>query len=263
LKKCSKKGNFMFSNLRSLIILILGLAMLIGCSREAQENRPVRTTTEQGTSGAPPAKQSAERDKALVRVVHAMATGPTVDVFADETLAFSNVTYKTVTPYNELPDDRLTFRVRAAAGGVTTKPLAENSEMLLGGRHYTVIPMEDDAGKITVRVLADDLTPAPRDQARVRVINASPDAGEVDVVAKGGNKAIFGGVNFTSEAGYKDVEPMRGDLEVRREGKKEVLPNQNWEPGKTYTIILAGRGKLEAITIEDQIGMSRASAQRS
>jgi Domain of unknown function (DUF4397) len=194
-----------------------------------------------------------------------MPTGPSVDVFADQTLAFSNVSYKMVTPYNELPDDQLTFRVRAAGGGVTTKPLAENSEMLMGGRHYTVIPMEDDTGKPTVRVLADDLTPAPHDQARVRVINASADVGEVDVVAKGRNKTIFGGVNFTSEAGYKDVEPMKGALEVRREGKKEVLttiPNQNWEPGKTYTIILAGRGKLEAIAIEDQIGMNTASVQR-
>jgi Domain of unknown function (DUF4397) len=246
----------MFSNLRTSIILILGLATLIGCSREAQQNQPVRTTTEQGSSAAPPARQSAERDKALVRVVHAMPTGPKVDVFADETLAFSNVSYKAVTPYNELSDDRLTFRVRAAGGGVTTKPLAENSEMLMGGHHYTVVPMEDDAGKPTVRVLADDLTPAPHDQAPVRVINASADVGEVDVVAKGRNKTIFGGVNFTSEAGYKDVEPMKGALEVRREGKKEVLtiiPNQNWEPGKTYTIILAGRGKLEAIAIEDQI----------
>jgi hypothetical protein len=118
----------MFSNLRSSLIVMLGLAMLIGCSREAQQNQPVKTSTDQGSSAAPPAKQSAERDKALVRVVHAMPTGPSIDVFADESLAFSNVSYKTVTPYQELPDDRLAFRVRPA-GSVGTEPLAENSEM--------------------------------------------------------------------------------------------------------------------------------------
>jgi hypothetical protein len=253
----------MFSNLRSSLILMLGLAMLIGCSREAQQNQPVKTSTDQGSSAAPPAKQSAERDKALVRVVHAMPTGPSIDVFADESLAFSNVSYKTVTQYQELPDDRLAFRVRPA-GSAGTEPLAENSEMLMGGRHYTVIAMVDDKGKATVRVLRDDLTPLSQDRARVRVINASPDAGEVDVVAKGRDKTIFDGVNFAFEAGYKEVEPMTGALEIRREGKKEVLTtisNQKWEPGKTYTIILAGRGKLEAIAIEDQIGMSTAYAR--
>jgi hypothetical protein len=239
------------------------VAMSIGCSREAQQNQPVRTTSDQGSSSAPPARQSAERDKAQMRVVHAMPNGPSVDVFADETVAFSVVSYKTVTPYKELPDDRLTFRVRPA-GGAGAEPLAENSEMLNGGRHYTVIVMVDDAGKNAIRVLSDELTPAPQDQARVRMINAAPDVGEIDVVAKGRNKAIFDGVNFGSEAGYKAVEPMAGALEVRREGKKEVLttiPSQNWEAGRTYTIILAGRGKLDAIAIEDQISKSTAYAR--
>jgi Domain of unknown function (DUF4397) len=258
----------MFANFRSSIILMLVLAMFIGCSREAQQNQPVRTTTDQGSSSAPAAKQSAERDKALVRVVHAVPNGPKVDVFADETLAFTDVSYKTVTPYKEFPDDRLTFRARSA-GQATTDPLAENSEMLNGGRHYTVIAMVDDAGKNALRVLSDDLTPPRQDQARVRVINASPHVGEIDVVAKDRNKEIFNGVNFGSEAGYKEVEPMTGALEVRREGKKEVLttiPSQKWQAGKTYTIILTGpgpgRGQLEAIAIEDQIGTSTASARR-
>ena len=255
----------MFSNLRSSSILILVLTLFIGCSREAQQKQPVQTMTEQGSSAAPPAQESAKRDKSLVRVVHVMPTGPSVDIYADKALAFSNVSYRTVTPYNELPDGRLTFRVRAV-GGKTTEPLAENSEMLMGGRHYMVMAMMDDAGNAIIRVLDDDLTPGPQDHARVRVINASADAGEVDVAAKGRDKTIFDGVNFGSEAGYKEVQPMRGTLEVRREGKKEVLttiPNQNWEPGKTYTIVLAGRGKLEAITIQDQIGMTTVSARRS
>ena len=253
----------MFSHLRSSIILMVFVAMSIGCSREAQQNQPVRTTSDQGSSSAPPAKQSAERDKAQMRVVHAMPNGPSVDVFADETVAFSVVSYKTVTPYKELPDDRLTFRVRPA-GEAAAEPLAVNSEMLNGGRHYTLVVMADEAGKSAIRVLSDELTPAPQDEARVRVINAAPDVGEVDVVAKGRNKAIFDGVNFGSEAGYKAVEPMTGALEVRREGKKEVLttiPSQKWEGGKTYTIILAGSGKLEAIAIEDQIGPSTAYAR--
>jgi Domain of unknown function (DUF4397) len=258
----------MFSSLRSSIILVVFLAMVVGYSREAQPNQSVRTTTEQGSSSAPPASQSAERDKAQVRVVHAMPNGPNVDVFADETVAFSDVSYKRVTPYKDLPDDKLAFRIRPT-GQVKAETLAENSEILKGGRHYTVIAMVDDAGKSTIRVLSDDLTPAPENQARVRVFNAAPEADEIDVVAQGGGKKIFDGVNFGSETGYENVEPMTVALEVRREGKKEIVTtilNQKWEAGKSYTIILAGRGKLnaialDAITIEDQVGTSAAYAR--
>jgi Domain of unknown function (DUF4397) len=256
----------MFSNIRFLAVLLL-VTVSLACSREAKQSQPVTTTTEEGSSTATPAKQAAESDKALVRVVNAIPNAPNLDIYADDTKAFAEVGYKAVTAYKELPDDRLTFRVRAA-GKEAAEALAENTEILNGGRHYTVVAMPDKDGKSAVRVLSDDLKPS--NQARVRVIHASPTAGEIDVVAKNRNEAIFDNVNFMSEAGYKEIEPMTGALEVRPEGKKEVLatiPQQNWEAGKTYTIILtgrgSGRGSIQAIAIEDQLGMSAASSPQS
>jgi hypothetical protein len=262
-----KENMPMFWNIRFLILLLF-VTFSLGCSREAQQTEPVKTTTEEGSSTAPPAKQAAESDKALVRVVNANPNVPDVDVFADEAKAFAGVGFKEATPYKELPDDRLTFRLRSA-GKETANPLAENTELLNGGRHYTVVAMPDENGKSAVRVLSDDLTPAPSNKARVRIINAAPDAGEIDLVAKDRDQAIFDNVNFMSEAGYKEVQPMTGTLEIRREGKKKALatiPQQNWEAGKTYTIILTGRGaargNIEAIAIEDQLGASTASSRQ-
>jgi hypothetical protein len=100
----------------------------------------------------------------------------------------------------------------------------------------------------------------------VRVIHASSDAGEVDVYAKERDKALFDGVNFRSEVGYKEVEPMTATIEVRPKGKKSTLAtasNVKWEAGKTYTIIVTGRvkaaPKLEVVTVEDQLGSNTAS----
>ena len=71
-------------------------------------------------------------------------------------------------------------------------------------------------------------------------------------------------MNFKSEAGYREVDPMRATLEVRPEGKKNVLttiPNASLEAGKIYNIVLAGRGqKLEAFTIEDQLETPTAAS---
>jgi Domain of unknown function (DUF4397) len=260
-------------------VVLLALVLLAGaCSRESQQTQPVTTTTEEATSTAPPAKEVEKRGKTLVRFIHAMPGNPVLDVFADDAKAFVNITYKTVTPYKELagklpptptvaevsaPSNKLqfTFRIRPVAHD-TTPPLAENSEVLTPGNHYTVIALPGAEGKKpSLKITSDDLTPARSDKARVRVIHASSDAGEVDVYAKERDKALFDGVNFESEAGYKEVEPMTATLEVRPKGKKNTLATASkvkWEAGKTYTIIVTGRAKgapkLEAITVEDQLG---------
>jgi len=87
-----------------------------------------------------------------------------------------------------------------------------------------------------------------------------------DVYAKERDKALFDGVNFRSEVGYKEVEPMTATVEVRPKGKKSTLAttsNVKWEAGNTYTIIVTGRvraaPKLEAVTVEDQLGSNTAS----
>ena len=59
-------------------------------------------------------------------------------------------------------------------------------------------------------------------------------------------------------ANYDDVDPQTGALEIRPEGKKDVLlsvPNVNFETGHRYTIIVLGKAKgapkLEAVKVDD------------
>jgi hypothetical protein len=241
------------------------VVLVVACSRESSQKQPVTTTTEKGSSTSAPANEVEKRDHALVRVIHAIPKGPALDVFADDQESFDRVSYKEVTPYKELPDKlQLTFAIKIN-GQDTGQPLAENSETISSGKHYTVVALPDSHGKPTLKVINDDLTPPRSDKAKVRFIHASPDAGEVDLVSKERNDALFGGVNFQSEVGYREVDPIRTTLEVRPEGKKNVLlaiPNTTLDAGKIYTIVIAGKTrttpKLEAITIEDQLGSPTA-----
>ena len=237
--------------------LAMVMMLTLACSRESSQNQPVKTTTDKGSSTAPASHDAANRDKALVRVVHAMPAQPPVDAFAGESRTFSNVTYKTVTPYAELKDDRqrLTLKPAGQPGS-----LAENSENFAGGKHYTLVAVPTSAQdpKPELKVLADDLTPPSSGKARVRVINASPDVGEIDVYTMNNAEKLFGGVNFKSEAGYSEIAPTTTVVELRPEGKKQpllMMPQFSFEPGKTYTIVVMGRAKdhkLEAVTVEDQ-----------
>ncbi|MCI0419486.1 MAG: DUF4397 domain-containing protein [Acidobacteria bacterium] len=238
-------------------VLAVLLMLTIACSRESSQDRSVKTTTDSGSTTAPASRDVAKRDKALVRVVHAMPAKPPVDAFAGESKTFSNVTYKTVTPYAELPDNRHRLTLKPAG---QTKPLTESSENFAGGKHYTLIAMPSSAKdpKPELKVVADHLTPPTAGKARVRVINASPDAGELDVYVMKDAEKLFGGVNFKSEAGYAEIAPTTTVVELRPQGKKEpllMLPQFSFEPNKTYTIVIMGQAKanrLEAVTVEDQ-----------
>jgi hypothetical protein len=241
-------------------LLLTMLVLMAACSSEPKQTQPVTSTSNSGTSTAPPAKEVAQRNNALVRVINAVPGSSAVDVFADYQKVFESVAFKGVTPYRELSDDSHTFRVRNA-GQDTAQPIAENSEGLVGGKHYTIVVMPDTNNKTALYVLNDNITTPPTDKAQVRVIHASPDAGEIDVVDKQANKPLFSGVNFERETRYTDVDPMRTTLEVKQEGQQQAivsLPNANFEKGKFYTIVVTGlvKGspKLQTLMVEDQLG---------
>jgi hypothetical protein len=244
--------------------LAMMMVFMVSCSRESSQHQPVKTTTDGGSSTTTASGDAAKRDKALVRVVHAMPAQPAVDAFAGDLRAFSNVTYKSVTPYAELTDDRQQLTLKSAG---KPAPLAENTENFAGGKHYTVLalPTSEQDPKPELKVLADDLTPPSSGKARVRVINASPDVGEIDVYTMNNADKLFGGVNFKSEAGYTEIAPTTTVVELRPQGKKEpllMLPQFSFEPNKTYTIVVMGRVKnqqLEAVTVQDEFIGSYAS----
>lgn len=238
------------------------MLLVTACSREPRQNQTVTTTTNTSISTAPPAREVEKRDSALVRFVHAITNGASVDVFADDRSAFTNIAYKTVTPYREMTSTQFTFSV-LPAGQHTLPPRAEKSENLEGGKHYTLITLSrDPAGKeVILHIIGDNLVPPSAGKAKLRVIHASPDAGELDVYAKGKQDALFSGVNFEKKTGYLEVDPMTATLEVRPTGKNSAVlavPDAKIEAGKIYTVIIMGLAqgspKLEALVVEDQLG---------
>lgn len=246
------------------LFLLAALFLAAACSSESKQTQPVVSTTDSGSSTAAPAKEAAQRNNALVRVIN--TTPKAVDVFANDQKTFEAVAFKQVTPYKELSDTGLTFRVRQA-GMDSEQPIAENSEGVSGGKHYTVLIVPGMNDKTTVSIINDNITAPPSDKAQVRVINASPDAGEVDIVDKSANTKLFSGVNFEGETNYMAVDPKKTTLEVRPEGQEHsvlTVPEANFEKGKYYTIVVAGHSKgmpkLQALMIEDELAGTPATA---
>ena len=247
--------------------------LAIACATESNPNQPVTTTVNGVTSTAPPAKDVELRKRALVRFVHALPTLASVDLFANDTKMVGAVSYKTVTPYSEVPTDDQTLRLRLS-GQEGAEAVAEEKESFSAGKHYTLVAVPHNASAIfskdtgqnaDLRLIDDDLVAPANGKARVRIVDASPDLEKLDVYATGRNDALTQGVAFGKDSKYVDVEPLSGALEVRRAGENIAtltVPDVRLAAGKLYTIIIIGRtkgsAKLESIIVEDQFGAAPA-----
>jgi hypothetical protein len=241
----------------SAALLASALVLTAACNKGRETGAVTSKTSEQTTTS--PATATAEKhDLAMVRVVNAMPGATPINITAGDSLAFGSVKYKDATPYREIADNMFNFKLRTTAD-TSSKPLAENRENLHEGARYTMVAMPDKGGadKANLRVLNDELKPVAAEHARVRFINAVPSDRDVDVVLKGVPDPLFKGVNFKSEAGWTEVAPASGTLEVRPKGKETVLTTVHdvkLEGGKSYTFVLTGHnGKYEVIKIVDDV----------
>ncbi|MET0626308.1 MAG: DUF4397 domain-containing protein [Pyrinomonadaceae bacterium] len=264
------RGRFALRGPAALLLLVA--ATLAGCSRVGSEQTgPVTTKTEAGTTTAPPASEAAARGGALVRFVHAVPGLATVDLFAGDTRAFDGVGYKQLAGYRELPGANGVYRLRLA-GQETGEPLAEKSQSFGTGRHHTIIAFPS-AGSgllskgdaVEMRFIADEFEPPAAGRARVRVVNASPDLGEIDLYATGRAEPLVKGAKTGAATAFADMEPTAAGLEVRRAGENITtlaVPGGKLEAGGLYTIFIVGgtkgAAKLEAFVVEDKLGPAPA-----
>jgi hypothetical protein len=281
------------------ICLVVPIVFLAACSQDSERNAPVTTTTPAGQSSAPSAEAAEERDTALVRVVHAIPAGSSVDVYADDNRVFDKLGFKDVTPYKELDGQRYAFNLypagAAVAAGATgsdrpdatrgtadrtpaprgtsgsaQRALASNSEGLDDGNYYTVFALPgEDGDAALLRVVEDRHERPDADRARVRVVNAAAETDEVDIFAQGQSDALIGGIDFQTVSDYDEVNPFNGALEVRAgddDAPISTLPNIRLEAGKSYTVVVVGNRrrapKLEAFVIEDVVGPPTTAARQ-
>lgn len=227
---------------------------LVAACRDTQTEKEVTTRTSTGDAAVSMSGDSADkRGVALVRVVNAVPGGARLVVRADRDHQLTAAAYKSVTDYQPIDRNWVTFEI-GTSGDTVFHPLATNREMLTDGNRYTIVVMRDSAKSYETRVLRDEISDDTT-TAQLRVIHAARGVDEVNLVERGG-ETLVDGVNFTMEAGYKAVKPWTGTLEVRSESGNRLLlsiPGISLQAGRSYTIVLArnSAGKLESFRFDD------------
>ncbi|RPH36524.1 DUF4397 domain-containing protein [bacterium] len=277
---------------KSLLAILVMAGLLVGC--QSKQNEPIRSTSSSGgTSTAPSGERADQSNMALVRFINAVPDMKTVNAYMDSNMAFTDVSFKTVTPYREVPDGRHTFHLGDNASMQAGRDRADTrigdnermgvneSESLSSGTYYTVVLRPDDDidsdndsrtmnnGRATkIQVIKDDFGSPSDDKAHIRVIDAAARVGKVDIYMRPKNDELFSNIDIDSSPSYKQVDPGSVTLEVRGDGKNNALftlPNTMVEAGHHYTVVLTGKGtngrNLDAVIVEDQYAQRRDTNQ--
>jgi hypothetical protein len=241
------------------LALLTSALVAVGCDRTETSSAKVTTSSPAGTSTVPSSDAAKHRDNALVRVVHAVPSGTTFDLFAGDLLLFDGLGFKTVTPYRAVDGKRYAFALRPA-GMTLAKPLSSNTEDLKDGAFYTAIAMPGDGHGPQLRVVNDHLDSPASGKARLRIVHAGTDAGQIDVRAADGPATLFDKLDYQSISDYRDVAPMNGQIQIVSAGQSALIvatTTAHLEAGRFYTLVIIGNAaapsKVDAFLIEDAL----------
>ncbi len=180
----------------------------------------------------------------LVRVVHASADAPNVDVFLDKgaTPAIANLAFDSATD-GYLPIPSGDHQVTITTAGDAKTVVYDDKVTLPGGTALTVIAEGLMADKsFGIRITVDDVSPT-NGKARLKVTHAVADAPAIDVTTADFKTTLVSNLAY----GYSTslvVDPGTYDLVVVPTGKQTPivinLPGVKIDPDQIYSVFATG-----------------------
>lgn len=208
---------------------------------------PLETNVSRPCTEALALQGSAE--DACIRVVHAAAGAPEVDVYVNDSVLAEGVPFGTGTDFVNLPagDDRQ-VRVTTAGGSVDEAILEADLGLTAGQAYQVVVSGEGEELEATTSEI--NLTPLPENQARLRIVHASPDVENIDVgIAEG--PTLVEDVERGDASAYAVVDAGAYTIEVRPAGEETVAlqTDAQLEPGVTYDALAIGRADDQSLDL--------------
>lgn len=225
---------------------------VVACNNK--DDAVIKTTSDLEANMSVSADSADARGNSLVRMVNVGNIGHEVALMLGDQLLFEHIQVSAVSDYQEVAANMAKFSVHKV-GSPDTAVLAQNNETLVNGNRYTVFLIAEDVAKNTLRVVKDEVIP-DSGKARIRVVHAAYGGPELDISVANAKDALFSGVNFKSEVGYKDVDPAKVVLEVRAKNEPKVLlrlPAMDLLSGTATTVVITGASKLAFFTFTDAI----------
>jgi len=174
-------------------------------------------------------------------------------VFVDGNQVFTNIAYKQVTS-----------RATLSAGSHSVRIVPVNSQqalidttVTLQADTYNTIAAVGQPNSVQALTMTDSSTLPLPNQARVRLVHASPNAPAVDVAVKGG-PTLFSNVSFPTATDYIVVGAQPYTVDILSAGTSNIVltvPNVSLNGSTVYSIyavgLLNGQPPLEVLVVID------------
>jgi hypothetical protein len=195
--------------------------------------------------------ETAEAD-ATVRVIHASPGAPDVDVLLDGQPLLEGVAYGTASEYTAITPEE--HRIQVVPTGQTVD--AAVVDETLGaepGRAYlvAVFGLLNDIGGAVYDVDLSEIEPG---NARVRMLNLSPDTGELDLLETGGDE-WFGNVGLGAMSDYRDIAPGTYSADLRGEDDRilQTVAELAFEETQVYDVVVLGQVADDTLGVQSLI----------
>jgi Domain of unknown function (DUF4397) len=183
-------------------------------------------------------------DNAQIRILNASLDYGPIDVYFDDELKQSNVAYGSVSAFLDYKAEAQTLKI--TRHGNTSAVYETTATPGKGTKHIYVVYGAD--GGLKMNQYSENESDASADKSKLRVLNASPDTGSVDLFASTSATEVKDLLARTSGIGYGGVtswiELDKGSYRtwLTANGDKEDLrlstPSLTFADKKNYTMVL-------------------------
>ena len=122
---------------------------------------------------------SAQTQTANLRIVHAVADAPAVDVYANGALVVEALPFKAATGYLSVPAG--SYQVEVNVSGTSTTVIRDHFTLAAGVDYSSIAVGSVENGMLRLLTIGDNLLPREEGTIRVRVIHAAASAPAVDL----------------------------------------------------------------------------------
>lgn len=165
---------------------------------------------------------------AQFRAMNASPEQPSLAVLLTSATLASNLAYPTATTYTSETPGGYTLHIRPAG---TTTDLINQPLVFQPGTFYTAIATETAfaSPNLASILLTDDNTPPNSGQIKLRIVNASPDMGSVDVYVVAPGKGVqnatptMSNLAFQAASGYQSLPAGSYELYFTPTGQKQPI----------------------------------------
>src|SRR5215213_8729825 len=198
------------------------------------------------------AQEEVVQADATVRVIHASPGAPEVDVLLDGQPLLEHVAYGTASDYLAITPEEHRLQVVPTGQTADAAVVDETLDAAPGGAYLlAVFGSLNDIGGDVYDVDLSEIEPG---QARVRLINFSPDAGDVDLLETGGDE-WFSDVGLGEASDYADIAPGTYSADVRGDDDRSLLTVSElpFEETRVYDVVVLGQIADDSLAVQSLV----------